>query len=143
MEHLQWPLLKMVEEFLRISNLTFKKFVQKCKKDLFRLFSVTAEEWNNIVNMDFYASSNIVLGLTWRKWFSNQKMYLWHEWSLGTFKILNSTEDCVQELKKLCHPVFSIWKSLQVLHKAHIKIVACIIYTYRFILIHTLFSSVN
>ena len=29
MEHLQWLLLKMVEEFLRISNSTWEMFVQK------------------------------------------------------------------------------------------------------------------
>ena len=34
--------------------------------------------------------------------------------------------------------VFSIWKSLWVLQKAHIKIMACAICTYLFFLIHTL-----
>ena len=29
MEHLRWLLLKMVEEFLRIFNLTLEKFVKK------------------------------------------------------------------------------------------------------------------
>ena len=39
---------------------------------------------------------------------------------------------CLLSNKKWLLPVFSLWKSLQVLQKARIKIMACAIYTYLF-----------
>ena len=66
------------------------------------------------------------------------------EWISSYPDILQSKYACVHVCMCLCMygwmPVFSIWKSLRVLQKGHIKIVvrAIYIYIYRFFLLHTL-----
>ena len=59
----------------------------------------------------------------------------------STYALLKVDVTDTSNHKSVSDAIFSIWKSLQVLQKARIKIVACAIYTYQFFHLHTLFSS--